>query len=158
MYQKGNNTSDKIILVHYFKYNNALGCKKNISSFTILSNTFTEKPKIKKLSNVELLKELPFYDELKISKNKTAFIGYARSYKIEIVDKRDVIIQLKASIKELLKELLNELEGFKYQITLLSKMKTNGEIEHSLVYFNPTTKTVINDDYKIKHSKKLFID
>ena len=68
-----------------------------------------------------MLKELPFCDELKISKNKTAFTGYARSYKIEIVDKRDVIIQLKASklsVKELFKELLNELKGFKYQITL----------------------------------------
>ena len=67
--------------------------------FQVLSfyNTFTEKPKIKKLSNVELLKELPFYDELEISKNKIAFSGYARSYQIEIADKRDVISQLKAS-------------------------------------------------------------
>ena len=50
------------------------------------------------------------------------------------------------------KELLNELKGFKYQITLavlLSKMKTNGEIEYSPVYFNSTTKRVINDDYKL---------
>ena len=46
-------------------------------------NTFIEKPKVKKLNNVELLKELPFYDEL----NKTAFSGYAQSYKIEIADK-----------------------------------------------------------------------
>ena len=60
-------------------------------------NTFIEKPKIKKLSSVELLKKLPFYDELKIAKNKTAFSGYAISYKIEVVDKKDVIIQLKAS-------------------------------------------------------------
>ena len=30
-------------------------------------NTFIEKPKIKKLSSVELLKKLPFYDELKIA-------------------------------------------------------------------------------------------
>ena len=35
-------------------------------------NTFIEGPKVKKLSNVELLKELPFYDELSIVKNKTA--------------------------------------------------------------------------------------
>ena len=118
-------------------------------------NTFIEKPKIKKLPNVELLTELPFYDELKISKNKTAFTGYARSYKIEIADERDVIIQLKASefsIKELLKELLNELKRFKYQITLpvlMSNIKTNGEIEYFPVYFNSTTKTVINDDYKL---------
>ena len=118
-------------------------------------NTFIERLKIKKLSNVQLLKELLFYDELKISKNKTAFSGYARSYKIEIVDKRDVIIQLKASelsIKVLFKELLNELKGFKYQITLavlLSKMKTNDEIEYCPVHFNSATKTVINDDYKL---------
>ena len=60
-------------------------------------DTFIEKPKVKKLNNAQLLKELPFYDELSIVKNKTAFSGYARSYKIEIVDKRDVIVQLKAS-------------------------------------------------------------
>ena len=49
-------------------------------------NTFIEKP------NVQLLKELPFYDELSIVKNKSAFSGYARSYKIDIVDKRDPIV------------------------------------------------------------------
>ena len=69
---------------------------------------------------------------MNIVKNKTASSGYARSYKIEIVDKRHVIIQLKASelsIKDLFKELLNELKGFKYQITLnilLSKIKSDG--------------------------------
>ena len=62
-----------------------------------LYNTFVEKPEIKKLSNVQLLKELPSYDELSIVKNKSAFSGYAGSYKIEIVDKRDPIIRLKAS-------------------------------------------------------------
>ena len=36
-------------------------------------NTFIEKPKIKKLSNIELLQELPFYDELSIIKNNNAF-------------------------------------------------------------------------------------
>ena len=96
-------------------------------------DTFTEVPKVKKLNNVELLKELPFYDELYVVKNKTAFSGYAESYKIEIVDKRDVIVQLKTSelsIIELFKNLLNELKGFKYQITLavlLSKVKNNSE-------------------------------
>ena len=84
-------------------------------------NSYIERPKIKKLNNVQLLKELPFYDELNIVKNKTAFSGYSRSYKVEIIDKRDVIIQLessKISIENLFKELLVELKGFKYQITL----------------------------------------
>ena len=56
------------------------------------------------------------------------------------------------SVKELFKELLNELKGFKYQITLavlLSKMQTSGKIEYSPVYFNSTTKTVINDHCKL---------
>ena len=56
-------------------------------------DSYIEKPKVKKLNNVQLLKELPFYDELSIVKNKTAFSGYARSYKFEIVDKRDVTVQ-----------------------------------------------------------------
>ena len=43
-------------------------------------NSYNEKPKIKKLSNVRLIKELPFYDYLNIVKNKTAFSGYAQSY------------------------------------------------------------------------------
>ena len=81
-------------------------------------------------------------------KTKTAFSGYAQSYKIEIVDKRDVSVQLKTSetvIKELFKDLLIELKGFKYQITLaalLSKVKNNSETEYSPVYFNSLTKTV----------------
>ena len=55
---------------------------------------------------MQLLKELPIYDQLSIVKNKTAFSGYGRSYKIQVVDKRDVAVQLKASeivIKELFK-------------------------------------------------------
>ena len=55
----------------------------------------------------------------------------------------------KSSIKDLFKDFLNEIEGFKYQISLailLSKVKTDGSIEYSPVYFNSTTKTVINSD------------
>ena len=43
------------------------------------------------------------------------------SYKMEIVELKDPILQLqasKSSIKDLLSDLLNETEGFKYQITL----------------------------------------
>ena len=107
------------------------------------------------MNNVQLLKELPFYDELSIVKNKTAFSGSARSYKIEIADKRDIVLQLKASkisIVELFKDLLIELKRFEYQITLwvlLSKVKNSGSIEHSPVYFNSLTKTIINNKFKI---------
>ena len=53
------------------------------------------------------------------------------------------------------KDLLIELKGFKYQITLavlLSKVKNSGEIEYSLVYFNSLTKTVINNKFKLDQS------
>ena len=118
-------------------------------------NSHIDQPKRKKINNVQLLKELPFYDDLSIVKNKTAFSGYARSYKTEIVDKRDVIVQLKASkisIVDLFKDLLIELKGFKYQITLcvlLSKVKARNLVEYSPVYFNFLTKTVIGDKYKL---------
>ena len=85
-------------------------------------------------------------------KNKTAFSGYAQSYKIDIVQKRDVVTQLKTSeisIKELFEDLLIELKRFKYQITLavlLSKVKNNGEIEYPPVYFNSLTKIVIGSN------------
>ena len=98
------------------------------------------------------MKELPFYDELKIIKTNNTFSGYAKTYEIEIVDKRDVVVQLKASeisIVELFKDLLIELKGFKYQLTLkvlLSKIKNNGNTEYSPVYFNSLTKTVINSN------------
>ena len=51
----------------------------------------------------------------------------------------------KPSIKDLFKDLLAEIKGFKYEITLkvlLSKYRENTEKEYALVYFNSTTKTV----------------
>ena len=58
----------------------------------------------------------------------------------------------KSSIKDLFKDLLNEMKGFKYQITvavLLSKEKGNGDIECSSVYSNSKTKTVINFEFSL---------
>ena len=52
-------------------------------------------------------------------------------------------------------DLLNETKGFKYQITvkvLLKKYKPNGEIEFTPVYFNSSTKTIINHRYKLDQS------
>ena len=104
---------------------------------------------------MELLHELPIYDELSVAKKSNAFKGYARSYKLEIIQQNDPLTQLeasKSSIKDLLKDLLNEIKDFKYQITvtvLLYKHKMNRDIEYSPVYFNPATKTVINSEYNL---------
>ena len=117
-------------------------------------NVSIDKPKIKRLKNIKL----PFYDQLNIIKTYHAFSGYAMSYKVETVDRKDVIVQLeasKSSIEDLLNDLLNETKGFKYQITvkfLLKKYKSNSEIEFAPVYFNSSTKTVINHKYKLDQS------
>ena len=50
-----------------------------------------------RLSNVELLHELPFYDELSITEESKAFKRYARSYKVEITDFKYPLIQLETS-------------------------------------------------------------
>ena len=68
-------------------------------------NVCIEKPKIKRLKNIDLLAELPFYDELNIIKTDHAFSGYATSYKVEIVDKNDLTVQLEA-IKSGIKDCL----------------------------------------------------
>ena len=121
-------------------------------------NKRIEKPKIKRLKNIDLLSELPFYEELNVIKTNHAFRGYAMSYKVEIIEKKDPIKQLeasKSSIKDLFSDLLNETKGFKYQITLkvmLKKYKPNGEIEFRPVYFNSTTKTVINHKFSLENA------
>ena len=118
-------------------------------------NVSIDKPKIKRLKNIDLLTELSFYDQLNIVKTDHAFSGYAMSYEVEIVDKKDLIVQLeasKSSIKDLFNDLLNETKGFKYQITvkvLLKKYKLNGEIEFTPVYFNSSTKIIINNRDKL---------
>ena len=121
-------------------------------------NVSIDKPKIKRLKNMDLLAELPFYDQRNIIKTDQTFSGYAMSYEVEIVDKKDLIVQLeatKSSVKDLFNDLLNETKGCKYQITvkvLLKKYKSNGEIEFAPVYFNSSTKTIINRKYKLDQS------
>ena len=83
------------------------------------------------------------------------------SYKVEIIEKKYPILQLEASklrIKNLFNDLLNELKGFKYQITvevLFKKYKHNREIEFRPVYFNSVTKTVTNHLFKLEKLEKL---
>ena len=80
-----------------------------------------KKPKVKCLKNIDQLVELPFYAKLDVIKTDQAFRGYAMSYKVEMIEKKDPIVQLKASklsIKNLFSNLLNETNGFKYQITV----------------------------------------
>ena len=75
-----------------------------------------EKPKVKCLENIDRLAELPFYEPLSVIKTDQAFRGYGMSYKVEIIERKDPIVQLqasKSSIKDLFNDLLNETKGFK---------------------------------------------
>ena len=68
-----------------------------------------------------MLSEFPFYEELNVIKTNHAFTGYAMSYKVELVEKKDVTEQLKASkssIKDLFKKLLrNTFQEILYKIS-----------------------------------------
>ena len=106
----------------------------NINYFKELPfyNVSVNKPKIKRFSNINLLAELPFHDKLSIIKTDQAFSGYAMSYKVEIVERKDPIAQLEASklsIKNLFSNLINEMKGFKYQITVKVLLKNISLIE-----------------------------
>ena len=88
-----------------------------------------KKSRIKKLSDQELLRELPFYDDINISKNERAFRGYAETYKVEIISNRnlsDLLSVIKNTVKNLFDDLLREKRGFKYivnvKITLKNKL------------------------------------
>ena len=71
-------------------------------------NVLIETPCIKRIKNIDLLRELPCYDELNIKEISKAFKRYARSYKVEIISPKDPLIQLEFS-KQALKTCLKTL-------------------------------------------------
>ena len=79
------------------------------------------------------------------------------TYKVELIDKKHPLSQLKvskSSIKDLLNDLLDETKGFKYQIKfkILLKKYRGTKIKLSLVYFNSTTKTMIYHKFDLGKS------
>ena len=62
-------------------------------------------------------------DQLGVIKIDQAFKGYAMSYKVEIIERKDPVVPLEAR-KSSIKNLFNDLlKGFKYQITLKAVLK-----------------------------------
>ena len=51
-----------------------------------------EKPKVKRLKNIDQLAELSFHEHVSVVKTNQAFRGYAMSYKVEIIDKKYPIV------------------------------------------------------------------
>ena len=66
---------------------------------TVLKNfLFIINPsKLKRLKNVDRLSELSFYDQPGVMKTNQGFKGYAMSYKVEIIERKDPIVQLESS-------------------------------------------------------------
>ena len=94
---------------------------------------------------------------MNLIKTDHAFRGYAMSYKVELIEKKNPNKQLeasKSSIKDLFCGLSNETKGFKYQTMLkiiLKKYKST-EIEFAPIYFSSATKTVINHKLSFKNA------
>ena len=130
-----------------------------------------KKPRIKKLSNYELLRELPLCDDINISRKERAFRGYAETYKVKIINNRNLSDSLFMSrnsiknlfdefvsinsIKNLFDELLREKRGFKYRISVkitLKKRINDNEFDPRTLYFNSLIKTVIDQRYRLNDS------
>ena len=103
-------------------------------------NTLVEKTYINSFNKIDVLRVIPFYNELNIVKTSKTFIGYVKGYEIAITDSKDPSVQFTISNPcnaDLFKDLLDEMENFKKQITpkvLLSKYKENTDID--LLLFN----------------------
>ena len=110
------------------------------------------------MKNYELLSELPFYDDINISRKEMVFRGYAETYKVEIINNKsvsDLLYVSKNSIKNLFDGLLREKRSFKYVVStkiILKKRINDNEHKYSTVYFNSLVKTVITRRYQLNDS------
>ena len=83
-------------------------------------------PKVKHLKNIDRLAELPFYEQLSVIKTNQTFRGYAMSNKVEIIERKDAIVELEgstSSIKDLFSDLLNKRKGFEYCKSFVKKIQ-----------------------------------
>ena len=60
-------------------------------------NKSIKKQKVKHLKNIDQLTEPPFYEQRSVIKTNQAFKGCAKSYKVEIIEKKYPIVQSKAT-------------------------------------------------------------
>ena len=142
--------------IYYIKISH-LNEKETKRLFEELSfyNVSIEKQNVKGFKNLDLLQELPFYDELIIYEMSKAFGCYIRSYAVNSKDPLAQSIDSESNIKNLFKDLLDKIKASKYQITvriLLRKDKGSRDIEFSPASFDSTTKVVIIFKYELNKS------
>ena len=68
-----------------------------VDYFMPFYNKPIKKPRVKRFKNIDLLAELPFYVQLSVIKTNQAFRGYAMPCKVEMIERKDPIVQLEAS-------------------------------------------------------------
>ena len=103
---------------------------------------------MKFLKNIDSLSKLPFYEGLNVIKTNHGFKGYPMSYKGELIEKKDPLIQKEVNqvLKNCLMIFQMKQKGFKYKVTLKVDLKKykGTKIEFSSVYFNSPAKAVAN--------------
>ena len=57
------------------------------------------------MKNFELLRELPFYDDINISRKETVFRGYVETYKVEVINNKTLSDLLYVSKRKVLVKL-----------------------------------------------------
>ena len=110
------------------------------------------------MKNYELLRELPLYDDINISRKERALKRNAEIYKVEIINNRnlsDSLFMSKNSIKSLFYELLRKKMGFKYIISVTNPLKkriNDNEFDPRTLYFHSLIKTVTNQRHSLNDS------
>ena len=95
-------------------------------------NVLLEKSSVKLMKDTYLLRGLPFYKELNIVKSEKRSKRYAKTFKFQMSDSKNPLVQLKASkssIKYLFTDLLDETNSFTYQITVKVLLKNKKKME-----------------------------
>ena len=110
------------------------------------------------MKNHELLRDLPFYNNVNILRKDRAFKNYAETYDIEIINNKnlsDSLVISKPTKKDRFSNLLRYKNGFKYVLTSkisLKKHINNNEPKDATISLNSLVKMVINQRYHLNDS------
>ena len=98
---------------------------KQLSEALTFSQKKPKRPK--RLTEHQILQNImPLYDSVGISRMERAHRSYAESYDVEVIDRislSDSLFLAKSSINDLLRDLLRERRGFKYNLYIVVTLK-----------------------------------
>ena len=139
----------------YLNYHFFQNLQKKLCNYQLSKELpfFPKRPK--KLNKLQILKNiLPLYDRVGISKRQRAFRGCAKTFNVEVVDRKnlsDSLFLARSSIVDLFSDLLQEKRGFKYILstTITLKIWNNATNSYDIetAYFNPEAITVTNQRF-----------